>query len=137
MLGWRVVRTAALDLLESKLAFAETRAQSADARADGLRLEVVTLLKDLALLNRALGAAQGMRDLLIERKNTLELENAQFRSKLTGFPTSAPQIATGNALGIQGLGPDLFDDVGDEKARELGLKDDNLAGASLADLSPT
>lgn len=66
-------------------------------------------------------SAMTMRDSLITRVNQLETEAATLRHKLTGLPQIAPRIEKG--LGVSGsqigAGVDLFEDVGDDKAKDL------------------
>lgn len=98
---------------------------------------------------RALGSAQTMRDLLITRVNVLEQEVATLRQRATGIPQIAPQIERGAALDASaaGAGLDLFEDVGDAKARDLRVRglmheeaprdddSDAIAWPSAADLT--
>lgn len=62
-----------------------------------------------------------MRDMLVTRINVLEEENATMRHKITGLPTIAPKIEKGSPLNQSAMGAqvDLFEDVGDDKARDL------------------
>jgi hypothetical protein len=148
VLGWRLLRDAELAILRDLPA----RLAAAEARAAFLETERKTLTDGLSTLSRKcfelqerladarerMGAAQGRQDLLIERKNALEQEGALMRSKLFGMPAIATSITAPSAVGtaIEGIGPDLFEDVGDAKAGELGLKDDGGLVESLAAQAP-
>ena len=70
-----------------------------------------------------LRSAKTLYEALLSRLNQLELENAQYRNKLTGLPAIAPQLAKGQPLegSAIGAGVDLFEDIGD--ARALSLRD--------------
>lgn len=118
MFGYRLLRERDYDRLQTQLV--EERTRNLDLQA--------SLLQSA----REAASAQTHRDQLVTRVNVLEAESAQLRHKLTGLPTIAPQIEKGRPLRASeiGAGVDLFEDVGDEKARELrdaGLLHDDLA----------
>ena len=113
------------------------------------RAEIDALRERLIDAEASKRSAQTMRDGLVTRVNQLETESASLRHKLTGLPTIAPQIERGNPLRASeiGAGVDLFEDVGDDKAkqlREAGLLHDPVdplpfprAADMTAHLSPT
>lgn len=129
MFGYRLLREADFDRLQAELV--ERRTRELNLQAD--------LLKSA----RECSAAQTRGDMLITRVNVLEQEYAALRNKLTGLPAIAPSIEKGQPLRASEIGAnvDLFEDVGDEKARELaeaGLLHDpgpTVEFPSAADLS--
>lgn len=108
MFGYRLCRERDFDQLQADLVATRTRELNLQAE----------LLKSA----RECSAAQTRGDFLITRVNVLEQEYAQLRNKLTGLPAIAPTIEKGQPLRASEIGAnvDLFEDVGDEKARELG-----------------
>lgn len=119
MFGYRLLRERDFDRLQQELV--ETRTRELHLQAD--------LLES----TRKESAAQTRGDMLITRVNVLEQEYAALRNKLTGLPAIAPSIEKGQPLRASEIGAnvDLFEDVGDEKARELG------EAGLLHDTSPT
>lgn len=84
--------------------------------------------KNAELEKRAL-AAEITNDWLRARLNQVEAERAMLLSKQTGIPFGAPVITPAGSDsvgdGTAGLLDDLsFEDVGDERARQLGLDDE-------------
>lgn len=114
MFGLRIVR-------EDDLMFARAEKVGLDNEIRTLHDKIealhVRLTKDAAQT----ASACTMRDMLVTRVNCLEEECAVLKHKLTGLPQIAPKIEKGSALASSAMGAqvDLFEDVGDEKAREL------------------
>jgi hypothetical protein len=102
-------------------------------RAIGVAWQEISALKDRMIESEGKKvAAQTMRDMLVTRLNVLEEECATYRNKLTGLPQIAPKIERGSPIpGNLGAQVDLFEDVGDDKAREL--RDSGLLHESSGD----
>lgn len=107
MFGYRLLRETDFDALLADL-------RAARAAADALQAQLLVITGERS-------SAKTMYEGLIPRINQLEMENAQFRNKVTGLPAVAPQLARGNPLegSAIGAGVDLFEDVGDTRARDM------------------
>lgn len=90
-------------------------------QANELLHEKTLLLERLIDAEAAKRSAMSMRDTIVTRVNQLEEESAMLRHKLTGLPQLAPKIERGSPLRASeiGAGVDLFEDVGDDKAKDL------------------
>jgi|PlaIllAssembly_1097288.scaffolds.fasta_scaffold00765_11 hypothetical protein len=82
--------------------------------------------RNLELEKRAV-AAEITNDWLRARLNQVEAERSILLSKQVGVPFGAPVIHTAappfEGEGIPSIGDELsFDDIGDEKARQLGME---------------
>jgi len=110
MFGYRLVRERDYErLLETLAADKVEIRQLHAAQADTLR-EFARLSADAA---RGTTAAAH----LTVMHNTAAMERAQLQNKITGVAAVAPQLGHGNPLMADGL--DMFNDVGDERAREM------------------
>lgn len=91
------------------------------AKIDALHETIGAMQERLIEAEASKRSAMTMRDVLVTRVNQLEEESATLRHKLTGLPQIAPKIERGSPLRSSeiGAGVDLFEDVGDDKARQL------------------
>ncbi len=55
------------------------------------------------------------------RCNGLEAQNAQFLEKVTGVKIPVPEIVRSTHMNPLDFNSDLFEDVGDERAKTMGL----------------
>lgn len=88
-----------------------------------LRSELKTKEEAIVTLERELASVRANFNWLTTRVNALELERALLLEKVTGVKTAVPEIARTvptNSI-EQLLNSDIFTDMGDEKARALGL----------------
>lgn len=106
------------------------QAQQVDHRSlSALLTENATVRGKNAELEKRALAAEITNDWLRARLNQVETERAILLTKQTGVPFGAPVVhaATGDVggVGIPSIMDDLsFEDVGDDKARQLGLDDE-------------
>ncbi len=56
------------------------------------------------------------------RCNGLEAQNAQFLEKVTGVKIPVPEIVRSSPLNPIDFNTDIFEDVGDERAKVMGLQ---------------
>lgn len=87
---------------------------------DALRAEVTTLRAERDLLRTQLQVATSNFDWLRLRVNTLEVERAQLIEKTYGLKPVVPEIVRTARSPLE-LTSDIFNDVGDDQARQLGL----------------
>ena len=87
-----------------------------DATRDELRF--VTAERDL--LKVQLATTQANFSWLTSRVNQLETERAQLIKRAYGFETIVPEIAR-QPIMPNGFQSDLFEDLGDRAAKQLGL----------------
>ena len=108
MFGYRLVREKDWDRLQAEL--------------HSERAKTEALLREMSDAKASAKSNATAADHLTLRANVLETEAAALRHKLTGLPQVAPQIGKGSPLMSEqlGAGVDLFADVGDERADELG-----------------
>jgi hypothetical protein len=85
-----------------------------------LREELAAVRTERDLLKSQLGVSQNQFSWLSIRVNALEVERAQLLEKAYGIRTVVPEIvrAPQNPLDMN---PDIFNDVGEEMAKKLGL----------------
>lgn len=114
MFGYRLLRESDYDRLVAQL--------------DAARAEVTSLQDARAVLIAQVGEAKASErskasavDHLTVAANEARMDAGQLRAKLTGIPSTVPQLGTGTPLNAEGIGAgvDLFSDVGDERAEEL------------------
>lgn len=88
---------------------------------DSLRAENAALRVERDLLKLQLANSQNHFDWLRIRVNSLETERGQLIEKAYGIRIPVPEIAkTQNAVRPE-LTPDIFNDMGDDLAKEFGL----------------
>lgn len=129
MFGYRLVRQSEIDLLHATHA-AQLHTLANEVRR--LQADREALWERLSDAREKAAARGSLVDMLTMSKNVLEMEVAQLRSKLTGLPAVVPQMGKASPTASTDLGAtaSLFDDVGDDLARELkakGLLADDLA----------
>ena len=107
MFGYRLLRERDIESLSN-----ETR--DLRARIEQLHGEITKQTADARSKATAV-------DFLTMQNRLLSEENAVMKLKLTGLPITQAKFEQGNPLTASNLGAevDLFEDVGDEKAREL------------------
>ncbi len=131
MFGYRLLRDADYSEMKSELA-------TARAAVIAAHLEHAKTLTQLAEAKATAAARASANDHLVMSVNESKLELGQLRAKVTGMPAIVPQIGKGAPLSAEGIGAgvDLFEDVGDDRARDLGarglLHDDQAIGAMPA-----
>lgn len=88
-----------------------------------VREELVQRTTEVRELTEALATAKSNFNWLTTRVNQLEVERALLLEKATGVKTTVPEISrpVGPQSIDQLLNSDLFNDMGDDKARTLGL----------------
>lgn len=133
MFGYRLLRESDYDRLLDDLGLARLEADTAKSA----QIDALIALADAKANAQSRATAV---DHLTMSLNTVNLELGQLRSKITGLPTIVPQIGKGNPLSAEGIGAgaDLFEDVGDARAKDLadrGLLHDIPAFPSAAALS--
>ena len=87
---------------------------------DSLREELAGCRAELAVTKVQLGVSQNHFDWLRVHVNTLEVERAQLIKKAYGIDTAVPEIIR-TANNVPDMNPDLFNDVGDDTAKKMGL----------------
>lgn len=86
--------------------------------------ELVTLRTANVLLKERIASLETTLDWMRSRVNQAEAERGIMMEKMTGLPMPTPQIQTRDVRD-SGLFDDLsFEDVGDDKARVMGLEHD-------------
>lgn len=109
-------------------------------KVDALQEIRAELLSQVAIATAKAEARGAHLDSMLPVMNKAIHDAAQLQSKLTGVPALAPQVGRGNPLMAEGgAGVDLFNDVGDEKAAELGkmgLLSEGPGFPSAAELAP-
>lgn len=128
MLGYRLVRDRDWDDLRAERA-------ALLARIDTLQAHVLELVASEARASADASSAKTKADLLIVDLNHARQQAAIFEHRVTGLPAMAPQIVSGQPRRSEALGAgvDLFEDVGEEAAKELA-RDGLLHDAANADL---
>lgn len=88
-----------------------------------VREELASRNSEVRELTQALATAKANFNWLATRVNQLEVERAQLLEKATGVKTLVPEIS--RSIPPQSLASmidtGVFDDMGDSKAKELGL----------------
>lgn|SRR3990167_5936098 len=87
---------------------------------NALREELAAIRTERDLLKSQLGVAQNQFSWLSVRVNVLEVERAQLLEKAYGIKTAVPEIVRTPQSPLD-LHPDLFNDVGEEMAKKLGM----------------
>lgn len=133
MFGYRLIRDRDYDAIVSDVSKLRDK-------VDALQETRAELLAQLAVSTAKAEARGAHLDSMLPVMNKAIHDAAQMQSKLTGLPIQAPQVGRGNPLMAEGgAGVDLFNDVGDEKAAELGQMGLLSTGASFpsaAELAP-
>jgi len=129
VLGYRLLRDADFDEMRQKIAaltdkLDAARVAHAATLSDAIKThgtEVRELSSALAASKSSAASRLALYESLVGRANQLEMENAQYRNRVTGLPAIAAQIQKGSPLSESaiGAGVDLFADVGDDEARKL------------------
>lgn len=90
---------------------------------DDLRQELSAVRAEKDILKSQLAVSQNQFDWLRLRVNTLEIERAELIKKCYGIDAPVPAIVRQpKSEDVEPfLNSDLFNDVGDEKAKKLGL----------------
>lgn len=83
--------------------------------------ELVRLRSDNAALVRHNSSIQTTLDWLRTRVNALEMERAQLVQKALGISLPVPEILRNPVVSPVELNADLFEDMGDDKAKALGF----------------
>ena len=87
---------------------------------ESLREELLAARAERDLLRLQLGINQNHFEWLRTRVNSLEVERAQLIKKAYGIDTPIPEIVRASTNPTE-LNPDLFNDVGEDMAKKLGL----------------
>lgn len=90
----------------------------------GLREELAATRSELVLTKAQLQHSQTSFDWLKSRVNALEIERAQLMQKAYGISVPVPEVVRTTvpmpASNMLDLNSALFEDIGDDAARELG-----------------
>lgn len=87
---------------------------------DNQREDLAAVRMERDGLRAQLATSQANFDWLRVRVNTLEVERAQLLEKAYGIRIPVPEIARTVAKPLE-LGTDIFEDVGERVAKDLGL----------------
>lgn len=117
MFGYRLMRDADHAALVAELAASRAETKAAN---DALVKALIELGEAKAIARSSQTAADHQR----VEANTARMNLAQLQNRMTGVPQVVPQIQKGSPLAPVdlGAGVDMFEDVGDERAREMAEK---------------
>jgi predicted nuclease with TOPRIM domain len=87
---------------------------------ESLREELAAARTERDVLKLQLSVSQNHFEWLRMRVNSLEVERAQLIKKAYGIDTPIPEIIRAAHNPIE-LNPDIFNDVGEDMAKKLGL----------------
>lgn len=87
---------------------------------DQLRKDLAAAVVERDTLRAQLGVSQNQFSWLSLRVNALEVERAQLLEKAYGVKTVVPEIVRTPSKPID-MHPDIFNDVGEDMAKQLGL----------------
>ena len=89
---------------------------------DAQREELAAIKAERDGLKTQLATTQANFEWIRTRVNQLEIERAQLIEKAYGIKTPVPEIARSQTVkDFLGFNSNLFEDMGDEKAKEAGL----------------